>query len=260
MHATKGNGKLAKRIGVFDVLVLPWLVCRGAKACLWFCFALKQQNTHIGVLLRRLENLEATLRPDFVDRMVQWIQSSGIEIMSLHHAGDFWGQYYVNVWGKIARRLPHKQFSCYTKSLDLDLTPLSTLPNWILIKSFGGKFDKTIDVTKDNYSRVIRGPRDAKPGEQICPDRGAKKNKKLYGIAKVCGVTCNYCWLPGYQKKLCFLEKKGGWNGHRFLLKPSKMPQALTKRIRAVSRKIIALNAKFAPPRPQRISPPSGGT
>ena len=165
MHATKGNGKLAKRIGVFDILVLP-LICRGAAKCLWFCFALKMQNTHLGVLLRRLENLEATLQPDFVDKMVQWIDNSGAEVLSPHHAGDFWAQAYVHVWAQIARRRPHKQFSCYTKSLDLDLTELTGLPNWIVIKSFGGKFDNLIDVTKDNYSRIIQDPIEAKPGEK----------------------------------------------------------------------------------------------
>jgi len=248
---------LARKIGVFDILVLPWLVCRGALKCQWFCFALKQQNTHLGVLLRRLENLEATLRPDFVDRMVQWVDGSGVEVMSPHHAGDFWGQCYVNVWAVIARRLPHKQFFCYTKSLDLDLTVLTSLPNWIVIKSFDGKFDDRIDVAKDNYSKVIHDPTEAKPGEKICPDKGSLGNKKAYGIAKVCGVTCNYCWEPGYQKRLCFLEKRKGWNGHRFLLKPGKMPPELVKRIRAVSRNIIALNRKFPPP--QESTPLSGG-
>lgn len=238
---------MAKKIGVLDLLVLPMLVCRGALKCLWFCFALKQQNTHLSVLLRRLENLESTLRPDFADKMVQWIDQSGVEIMSPHHAGDFWGQAYVDVWGQVARRRPNKRFATYTKSLDLDLTPLTSLSNWIVIKSFGGKFDNLIDVTKDHYSRVIHDPKEAKPGEWICPDKGAKGNRKAYGIAKVCGVTCNYCWMPGFQKRLCFLVKRKGWNGNRFLLKPEKMPRWLLKRIWAVSRRIISVNKQFPP-------------
>jgi hypothetical protein len=260
MHPTKGNGKLARRIGVFDILVVPKLICLGAAACLAFCYALKQQNTHLSVLLRRLENLEATLQPDFVDRMVQWIDANGVEVMSPNHAGDFWGQYYVNAWTEIARRVSHKRFACYTKSLNLDLTPLTSLPNWILIKSFEGKFDNSIDMTKDNYARIIHDANEKKPDEWLCPDSGAKKNKKLHGVAKVCGATCNYCWELGYQKKLCFLEKKKGWNGRRLFLKTKKMLEhpRLLERIRVVSRKIIELNSKF-PPLSQSVAPPSGG-
>ena len=256
MHATKGNGKLAKRIGVFDILVLPPLVCRGAKKCLAFCFAIKLQNTLLSVLLRRLENLEATLQPDFADKMVLWILQSGVEVMSPHHAGDFWGQYYVHVWERIARRVPHRQFACYTKSLDLDLTPLTSLSNWILIKSYGGKFDNRIDQTKDNYARVIHSASQARLDEWICPDKGSKGNKKAYGIAKVCGATCNYCLEPGYQKRLCFIEKRQGWNGRRLLLATKKMLEHpdLLMRLRATSRRIIALNAQFPPPPRGRAS------
>lgn len=263
MHVTKGNGKLAKRIGVFDILVLFGLICRGAKDCIGWCYALKQQNTHLGVLLKRLENLEETLRSDFVDRMVQWISQSGVEVMTFNHAGDYWGQKYVNDSAEIARRLPHKLFSCYTKSLDLDLTPLTNQPNWIVIKSYGGKFDHLIDQTKDNYARVISGVNQAKPGERICPDRGKKQNKKTWGQSKICGDICKLCFTPGHQIKLCFLVKKKGWNGRRLFLKPKKMLPEIAERIRTVSRKIIALNSNSsAPPtlsRPQGLAPPSGG-
>jgi hypothetical protein len=244
MHATKGNGKLAKRVGVFDILVLFVLVCRGAKDCIGWCFALKQQNTHLGVLLKRLENLEETLRPDFVDRMVDWIAKSGVEVMTFNHAGDWWGQKYVDDCAEIARRLPQKVFSAYTKSLDLDLTPLTNQPNWIVIKSYGGKFDHVISQAKDNYARVIHDPSEAKPWEKTCPDRGAKQNKKTWGQSRICGDTCRLCFTPGRQIRLCFLVKKKGWNGKRLLLKPKKMVPELAARIRAASRKIIATNSK----------------
>ena len=253
MHATKGNGKLAKRIGVFDILVLFELVCRGAKDCIGWCFALKQQNSHLGVLLKRLENLEETLRPDFPDRMVQWISQSGVEVMSFNHAADFWGQKYVNDCAEIAKRLPHKLFNCYTKSLDLDLTPLTNCPNWIVIKSYGGKFNRLIDQTTDNYARVIHDPSEAKPEEKICPDRGKKQNTLMYGQGKICGSTeangCTYCFTLGHQIRLCFLMKKKGWNGSRLIFKPKpkKMTpeiaaqlKEIAARIRAASRKIIA--------------------
>jgi hypothetical protein len=106
MHARKGNGKLVREIGVFDLLVMPLVICRGAAWCFGRCFATKQQNTHPDVLMSRLDNTEETLRPDFVDGMVDWILSSGVDVMSPHHAGDFWGQRYVESWAEIARRLP----------------------------------------------------------------------------------------------------------------------------------------------------------
>jgi hypothetical protein len=253
MHATKGNGKLAKRVGVFDILVLFGLICRGAKDCIGWCYALKQQNTHLSVLLKRLENLEETLRPDFPDRIVQWILQSGVEVMTYNHAGDWWGQKYVNDCGEVARRLPHKVFSCYTKSLDLDLTPLTNQPNWIVIKSYGGKFDHLIDQTKDNYARVICSVNQAKPGEEVCPDRGKKQNKKTWGQGKICGDICRLCFTPGHQIKLCFLVKKKGWNGRRLFLKPKKMLPEIAARIRVASRKIIATNSKIPATAGERI-------
>ena len=48
--------------------------------------------------------------------------------------GLFGGRSTSTTCAEIARRLPHKLFSCYTKSLDLDLTPLTNQPNWIVIK------------------------------------------------------------------------------------------------------------------------------
>jgi hypothetical protein len=248
MHATKGNGKLAKRIGVFDLLVMPPIICRGAAWCFGRCFAIKQQNTHQGVLLARLDNLEETLRPDFVDRMVQWILMSGVEVMTFNHSGDWWGRKYVDDCAEIARRLPHIRFFGYTKSLDLDLSPLLSLGNWVLIKSFGGKWNDRIDKTTDNYSGVIHDISEMAPGEWLCPDKGGKKSesKKVCGKAGIGG--CTYCMEGGHQVRVCFIEKVAGFNGHRLFLKPSKMTKEIADRIRAATRKIVELNAESSPP------------
>jgi hypothetical protein len=242
MHATKGNGKLARRIGVFDLLVMPRTICRGAASpgCMDFCFAIKQQNSHPEVLLARLDNLEETLRPDFVDRMCDWVLSSGVEVMSHNHAGDWWGQKYVNGCAEIARRLPHIQFFGYTKSLDLDLSPLLNSNNLVLTKSFGGKWDCKINKQTDHYSRVIHDITEKAPGEWLCPDKGGKKPE----AKKVCGQTCTYCMEAGHQVRVVFFEKKKGWNGHRLFLKPAKMSKEIADRIRAATRKIEQLNAK----------------
>jgi hypothetical protein len=239
MHATKGNGKLARRIGVFDLLVMPLIICRGAAWCFGRCFAIKQQNTHPEVLLARLDNLEETLRPDFVDRMVDWILSSGVEVMSQHHAGDFWGQSYVESWAEIARRLSWKRFFTFTKSLDLDLTPLTCLSNFVVIKSEGGKWDDKIDRGTDNYSRIIHDISEKAPDEWLCPDTGGRRSEEN----KICGRTCTYCMEGGHQVRVVFLEKKKGWNGHRLFLKPSKMSKEIADRIRVATRKIAQLNA-----------------
>lgn len=196
-------------------------------------------------MLSRLDNLEETLRLDFVGRMVDWILASGVEVMSPHHAGDFWGQQYVDDWGEIARRLPIKRFFTFTKSLDLDLTPLN-LDNFVLIKSEGGKWDYKINKQADNYSRVIRGIKDREDGERLCPDNGGRRSEKN----KICGRTCTYCMEGGHQVRVVFLEKKKGWNGHRLFLKPSKMSEEIADRIRVATRKIVRLNAQASSPPP----------
>lgn len=241
MHATKGNGKLVREIGVFDLLVMPLIICRGAASpgCLDFCFAISKQNSLRSVLLSRLDNLEETLRPDFVDKMIDWILASEVDVMSPHHAGDFWGQQYVDDWGEIARRLPHRRFFTFTKSLDLDLTPLN-LDNFVLIKSEGGKWDYKIDRGTDDYSRVIQDIKDKEAGEHLCPDKGGKKPEKK----KVCGKTCTYCMEGGHQVRVVFLEKKKGWNGHRLF--PKNLPKKIADRIRLATGKIEQLNVQTA--------------
>jgi len=175
--------------------------------------------------------------------MVQWILASGVEVMSFNHAGDFWGQKYVNDCAEIARRLPHKRFFGYTKSLDLDLSPLLNSDNLVLIKSEGGKWDDKIIRETDNYSRIIHDINGKAPDEWLCPDKGRKKPE----AKKVCGKTCTYCMEGGHQVRVVFFEKKKGWNGHRLFLKPAKMSKEIADRIRAATRRIVQLNAQTSP-------------
>lgn len=211
----KGNGKLADIIAVFNLPVIPITICRGAASpgCLDWCFGIKfQQFKNVWKAL--VANWDASKRNDFVDRMVDEIRRSGVKVVSPHHNADFYSQEYVEKWAQIARRLPGILFYTYSKSLDLDLTPLTSLPNFTVIKSYGGRFDHLIDKQRDNYSTVV-GILDQKhvaEGEYACPEISPGRNES----EKFCGNLCDYCISDHKHKiRVVFLEKRAGWNGRR---------------------------------------------
>ena len=200
--------------------------------CAKVCFPKKAQHFP-NVYPARLDNYLASQQPDFVDRMVDVIQKSGVEIISPQHSGDFYDQLYLDAWGEILRRLPERGLFVYTKSLDLDLTPLTRLRNATVIKSFGGKFDQLIDESKDDYAKVVTkiDPKTVKSGEFVCPAIRLGNDES----EKFCGNLCHYC--TGFDPKtgrrhgvrVVFLEKTAGRNGSSFIPKnappPSPRPQ-----------------------------------
>jgi len=223
-----GNDKISSIVAIFDLPAL--FTCPAAKACRKYCTSLKAQvGKWKGVPQARWCNFWATLTDTFVDEMVAEIQASGVQWVRFHVSGDLYNQKYVQKVAEIARRLPQVYFYLYTKSLHLDLTPLTTLPNFTVIRSFGGHFDHLINVNTDNYARVIQDPKEQRKGEFLCPEGIAV----LSGRAKekYCGYNCNYCLsnkktekTEPHQIKVLFLLKMAGWNGNH--LPPAPKPPA----------------------------------
>ena len=160
--------------------------------------------------------------------MVAKIRDGGAYWARFHASGDLYNQAYVEKLSNIARRLPDVNFFLYTKSMHLDLTPLTSLSNFTVIKSFGGRYDHLIDVNKDDYSRVIEDVNEQRKGEFLCPEGIAALSGK--SDEKFCGYNCNYCLsvkkterTEPHQIKVAFLLKKNGWNGNN-LPQPPKPP------------------------------------
>jgi hypothetical protein len=228
-----GNDKISAVVIIFD---LPaWWTCPGKGACKSYCSGFKPQvGKWSGVADARWSNFYASLSPDFVHEMVTRIRASGARWVRFHVSGDIYDQRYLEKIAEIARQCPEVNFFLYTKSLQLNLTPLTSLPNVTLIKSLGGKYDHLILAT-DNQARVITDPQQQRRGEFLCPEGlgtlGGKTDEKL------CGYNCCYCLsdkktekTEPHQIKVCFLLRRAGWNG----------------------------NNVPPPPRPASVSPPGG--
>jgi len=225
-----GNDKISRIIAIFD---LPaWWTCPGKGVCVKYCTAFKSQvGKWKGVSQARWRNFWASLTNNFVDEMFAKIQASGVQWVRFHVSGDLYHQQYVQKIAEIARRLPHVNFFLFTKSLHLNLTPLTTLPNFTVIRSFGGRYDSRINTSKHNYARVIDQPKQQRKGEFLCPEGLAALSGRT--SEKYCGYNCNYCLADKktektepHQIKVVFILKKAGWNGNN-LPPPPKPPAPL---------------------------------
>ena len=126
--------------------------CPQAGACKSVCYARAGRFAMPDSIAMRLDNLWATLRPDFVNRLAESIVASKATHVRIHDSGDFYAQSYVDAWIEIARALPDVVFYAYTKSLDLNYE--AAPGNLRIVQSEGGKLDAMIDHTRP-HSRIV---------------------------------------------------------------------------------------------------------
>ena len=228
-----GNTKISRLVAIFDLPAL--YTCPAAKACCKYCTSFKAQiGRWKGVPQARWRNFWSSLYgPRFVDQMVANIQASRVKWVRFHTSGDLYNQLYIRKISEIARRLPQIHFYLYTKSLHFKLRPLTALPNFTVIRSFGGHYDSRINKAKHNYARVITDPKDQRAGEFLCPEGLAP----LTGKARdnLCGYNCFYCLsdkktdrTEPHQIKVCFLLRRAGWNGNK-LPPPAPAPKPIVQ-------------------------------
>ncbi len=215
LNLTRGNKKIHPSIGVWNLPVPS--TCPGAGACMLTCYATKVTKGLNGVVVAAdAENYEASRRQDFAERMTEAIRKMKVPAVRIHSNGDFYSDAYVKKWAEVATALPQVCFFAYTKSLHLDLAPLQALPNFTLIKSFGGIHDGKIDTSKDNYARIVEDETQAAENEYVCP--ADRPGVKLTGRKEDCwcGHKCDYCLPNGknkHQVRVAFIEKTNGFNG-----------------------------------------------
>jgi hypothetical protein len=194
--------------------------CPGMAICGLICYAFKVLKGLEGVVFASLSsNYEAAKRDDFVDRMVERLSKmTGIVAVRVQDAGDFFCRAYILAWEEIAKRLPHLHFWAYTKSVWMDFSPLERLPNFTVIRSFGGIRDDLIDKARDNYAVVCEDATQAQTqaqlvGGEACPPEvlGLKLTGANKGVW--CGKKCDICLRKDRQIKVFFVEQNAGWNG-----------------------------------------------
>jgi hypothetical protein len=112
------NRKLARDVGIFN---LPWgKTCPNATPfCSHYCYARKAEDLYLNSRISRARNLQASLKSNFVPRMVREIRDRGISRVRIHESGDFYNQKYLWKWLDIAWVLPKVKFWVYTRSFHL---------------------------------------------------------------------------------------------------------------------------------------------
>ncbi len=136
--------------------------CPNAGICGAFCYAKNGTYLFPKVRAAHIAKLEMVLNdPEgWKDAMVWELSAkkySG-KFIRIHDAGDFFAQWYAELWLNIAFQNPDKTFYTYTKEVRLfnELRESGKLPdNFITIYSFGGKQDFLINKETDRHSEVF---------------------------------------------------------------------------------------------------------
>lgn len=139
------------------------LTCPMANDCISGCYAKSGSYNYPNVKDAYERRLDATKLDNFVllaNTEIQWLQlTHGQDIViRVHDSGDFYSEEYALKWFNIAKQNPTIQFYAYTKMVSMikRLRILGLIPqNFVIIFSFGGKEDNTIDKESDRYAIVF---------------------------------------------------------------------------------------------------------
>lgn len=129
--------------------------CPFAGECRKYCYASKGAFCYPMTKAKHQTNFIASLGDNFTYNMMDEIIMNQVEAVRIHDAGDFYSINYCNKWLTIAKALPHVIFYAYTKSIPY-FKGVSLPENFVLIYSFGGRFDRLIDIKKDRHCKVFK--------------------------------------------------------------------------------------------------------
>jgi hypothetical protein len=133
--------------------------CPNAGVCGAFCYAKSGTYNFSNVKKAHIEKLELILNnaEKFVSMMNDELSNKKYnnKFVRIHDAGDFFAEWYAQLWIDIAKINPNVTFYTYTKEVQL-FKSLQNIPNnFIVIYSFGGKQDYLIDIDNDRHSDVF---------------------------------------------------------------------------------------------------------
>jgi hypothetical protein len=185
---TKGNSKLAKNVGVWNILA-GMEVC--GRECTG-CYALKEQVRWKGTVVSgRTNRLNFSKGILFVPSMVKEIEKSRFTMIRVHGSGEFYSQAYIDDWVEIARRVkkakPEVMFYTYTKrDREFDFTKIDKLDNFVVHRSMVEVEGKRLI----NYGKDLSNIQ-SKVDSFLCPfvtDRTGQ-----------CGSECTWCMVKENQ-------------------------------------------------------------
>ncbi|RMH43151.1 MAG: hypothetical protein D6694_07205 [Gammaproteobacteria bacterium] len=133
----------------------------------------------------------------------------------VHESGDFYSEFQIDVWARVARALPEIKFWAYTRTYWLNYGPLVELPNW----------QHYFSIDDDNFEAVLKTRASLSYGHKIklaeisptgidsakyitrstgftCP---AGKGQALDGVPGAC-LRCKLCWSGKCRKSPVFIK------------------------------------------------------
>jgi hypothetical protein len=192
---TNGNAKLYG-ILIFD---LPAIYsCRNCKDCKDSCYAVAAQTFYPYTWSFRFTNLHlAAKQPELLRNLINaQLKTAKQPYIRIHSSGEFFSQKYVDLWVKIVKANPLKQFYTYTKMLKkLDFSVLLSLPNFNLVSSTLP--NGALNYGNLEYCKAANKQYDA----FICPC-GLPELEKTYQHStpqkdspngRICGFSCTAC-------------------------------------------------------------------
>lgn len=193
--------KISKKPGsAFSLPAGKDFSCIGeTSACAKDCYARKGNHFRHGVQTNFLNNFlfmkqaeKENNEAKAVGMLLSHIHES-TQLMRIHESGDFYSQWYVGVWEKVALARPNTKFWFYTRSFTLDFKTISELPNMTCWASTDSENEKMAIkfVSKNKNFRHAYGPineTDTIPANTvICPATSGKLN-----VAGACSI-CKLC-------------------------------------------------------------------
>ena len=163
--------------------------CPGAtESCVKYCYAKKAENIWRGVRPSRDRNYQASLSPDFVEKMVGLVERAGSEYIRIHESGDFYSQEYLNKWFEVAKRLPRNKFLAFSQCFDLDW--FKAPPN---IVRFWSVWDDTMDVPPPGLIAFVVDDGSGKIDLPIIKDMRRLRTAKRCIKGRDNDLTCEQC-------------------------------------------------------------------
>ena len=216
------NDKLGAHVLSFS-LPAP-ATCLGAtETCLRDCYVLKHGSNHHWRKGAYEASYEASLRPDFADKIVAELSAWPGRPLRLHTSGDFYSEDYIRKWVEIARRCPGTVLWAYTRAWRIpgllgSLQELASLPNvhlwfsldndtgfppavpgirgcWLQVGHEEPPLPEAVSLifrTKRDHLHQRRGPAKTVAGVMVCPVEN--------GLHEQGTVTCESC-------KFCFTRR-----------------------------------------------------
>jgi hypothetical protein len=210
-----GNSKLGDGIWCWNIPAI--VTCPGrSRLCERLCYATKGRFRTHTVRDVLAENLEASLRDDFEQRMIREVRRRGCWVVRIHGAGDFYDTLYALKWLGIIRKCRRSRFFFYTRSwrsssilpILVEMASLKNVRLWFSVDSETGlpawlpprvklallQADASPVPTQDQGLGVVFRPRSLRqtpparvPLRLVCPPERPEKSNLTC-------TECGRCW------------------------------------------------------------------